>query len=506
MEELPQPVKEWLTEYKTLTPEELLTYSSTIRQNDELIHSLYQLFKSETDGQVLDPVCHQMYEFYRSSHEGLKLFAVEFIPTLEHVYLSSLSVNGKKSCGGVEAFLLAVYNLEIVDGDGNPKTKTFRIPTFGQPSIYHEPSTLSSLSLSESILSRYDKTEPEVWRSGPYPLYEAINGQNRQSVLAYLLQCYNASISDLSVLSHQMYCKACSSLVTTGFDDLSDITCAVKPSVSFGLSESSPKAKRKSHGEMLPRIAISPTLMIEMVSGLYYIMFNTDKYLATRAILDIHNRACYELYADILMVTNAIKNSLPVGQEEVGPMGLMTVTPSSSGHTIAKSAITNASFRTKKLPDDIDIIEDDENVNKLETIEEDSSDTPTKSVTKLPKLSIDKFKLGIKKLDKSKSKEHKRDSDTSKPLTNGDPGDSVQVSVVKNNARVVVDTIEMSGTSKKNSMMDEIAEEKVGTSPHGVSRTKHHSSSSLKELKNKPGHTRHSSSSSVNTETCSTDL
>lgn len=127
-------------------------------------------------------------------------------------------------------------------------------------------------------------------------------------------------------------------------------------------------------------------------------------------------------------------------------------------------------------------------------------------MTKLPKLSIDKFKLGIKKLDKSKSKEHKRDSDTSKPLTNGDPGDSVQVSVVKNNARVVVDTIEMSGTSKKNSMMDEIAEEKVGTSPHGVSRTKHHSSSSLKELKNKPGHTRHSSSSSVNTETCSTDL
>lgn len=82
----------------------------------------------------------------------------------------------------------------------------------------------------------------------------------------------------------------------------------------------------------------------------YCSRFNTDKYLATRAILDIHNRACYELYADILMVTNAIKNSLPVGQEEVGPMGLMTVTPSSSGHTIAKSAITNASFRTKKLP------------------------------------------------------------------------------------------------------------------------------------------------------------
>ncbi|CAG2241224.1 FAM126 [Mytilus edulis] len=269
----------------------------------------------------------------------------EFIPTLQWVYLSSLSVNGKKSCGGVEALLLAAYNLDIVSSDGKPKIKTFRIPSFGQPSVYHEPSALSSLSLSESALSiyliycslqlsavypcqkvlylyiyyivafssqqfippsalsslslsesalsRYDHTEPEIWRSGPYPQYEAINGQNRQSILSYLLQCYNSCISDLSELSHQMYCKACSRLATTGFDDLSDISCTVKPSASFHLQDSPPpQSKRKSHvGELLPRIAISPTLMTEMVSGLYYIMFNSDKYLATRAILDIHNRA-----------------------------------------------------------------------------------------------------------------------------------------------------------------------------------------------------------------------
>ncbi|CAG2203193.1 FAM126 [Mytilus edulis] len=152
-----QAIREWLTEYKTLSPEELNTYSSTVRHNDELVSCLYHLFKSETDSQVLDPICHQLFEFYRSNQPGLRLFALEFIPTLQWVYLSSLSVNGKsvngikvslyqhyngficllsvlmvkgkfiptlqwvylsslsvngkKSCGGVEALLLAAYNL-----------------------------------------------------------------------------------------------------------------------------------------------------------------------------------------------------------------------------------------------------------------------------------------------------------------------------------------------------------------------------------------------------------
>ena len=63
-------------------------------------------------------------------------------------------------------------------------------------------------------------------------------------------------------------------LVTTGFDDLSDISNNVKSSSSFHQPDGSPNlSKRKSQiGELLPRIAISPTLMTEMVSGLYFIM------------------------------------------------------------------------------------------------------------------------------------------------------------------------------------------------------------------------------------------
>jgi hypothetical protein len=77
------------------------------------------------------------------------------------------------------------------------------------------------------------------------------------------------------------------------------------------------------------------------------------------------------------------------------------------------------------ISDDIDIIDTDERANKLETIEEDS-DTPTKSASKLPKLSMEKIKLGIKKMDILKSKDHKKEGDekvSKTPLTNGDTMD-----------------------------------------------------------------------------------
>ena len=122
---------------------------------------------------------------------------------------------------------------------------------------------------------------------------------------------------------------------------------------------------------------------------------------------------------------------------------------------------------------------------------------------------MDKFKIGIKKMDKSRTKDHKKESDekvSRTSLANGDTIDSVQVNVVKNNSRSVVDNIELMNISKKNSMIEELNEEKTGSSPLSIGRLKHHSSSSLKEMKNKQGHTRHPSGSSVNTENFSTDL
>ncbi|CAG5121046.1 unnamed protein product, partial [Candidula unifasciata] len=86
----------------------------------------------------LDPVCHQLYEFYRSKEVKLKLFSLQFVATLVWLYLRCLSNGDKKSCGGVETFLLGVYNLEIVKSDGTPLVESFCIPSISKASVYHD--------------------------------------------------------------------------------------------------------------------------------------------------------------------------------------------------------------------------------------------------------------------------------------------------------------------------------------------------------------------------------
>lgn len=95
--------------------------------------------------------------------------------------------------------------------------------------------------------------------------------------------------------------------------------------------------------------------------AIYFAMFNGFGTIAIQTLDDIHNRAIYEMYSEVILVTSAVRNSLhanPSGQPNDGPMGLsVALTPSTTTVTtsVSKSMITNASFRTKKLPDDIPI-------------------------------------------------------------------------------------------------------------------------------------------------------
>jgi hypothetical protein len=43
-----------------------------------------------------------------------------------------------QNCRTVETLLVAVYNLELVDKDGKPKSISFRLPSLAMTSIYHE--------------------------------------------------------------------------------------------------------------------------------------------------------------------------------------------------------------------------------------------------------------------------------------------------------------------------------------------------------------------------------
>ncbi|PVD38742.1 hypothetical protein C0Q70_01364, partial [Pomacea canaliculata] len=415
----------------SLMDEEINTFSCTLKENKPLIDALYVLFESKTSVEDLDPVCHQLFEFYRSKENNLRKFALEFVPSLIWLYLHCLSLNDKKTCGGLEAFLLGVYNLEIVHSDGSPKIKMFRVPSIGQGSVYHEHINLSTMALSESTLSRYNKTS-EMWSGGPCLHYEAINGQNRQAILTQLIQVYNNDIAQLSHHSHNALCISASRIAISG---LPSRNVSAMDLQSWPVNNGPrPNHTKISNGQQ-PSLAISPALLVEILWGINFAMYNGCTTIAKQAVQDVHLRACYELLADVQLVTEAILNSERLGSgltEDGLPMGI-----SYSSHGFTKSAITNASFKAKKLPDDISVIADkpDADHARLSPIEEESKGGG-KLVARIAKGKKEKER------DKPRGRDAQKESDTSSNkslVLNGDGVDGI----IKNQQSKSVEAFEL---------------------------------------------------------------
>uniref|UniRef100_A0A8C5Y834 Family with sequence similarity 126 member A n=1 Tax=Microcebus murinus TaxID=30608 RepID=A0A8C5Y834_MICMU len=80
-------VGEWLSEFKTLPETSLQNYATNLKDNSPLVSSLYKVIQ-EPQSELLEPVCHQLFEFYRSGEEQLLPFTLQFLLELIWCYLS----------------------------------------------------------------------------------------------------------------------------------------------------------------------------------------------------------------------------------------------------------------------------------------------------------------------------------------------------------------------------------------------------------------------------------
>ncbi|XP_021181243.3 hyccin [Helicoverpa armigera] len=349
MAEWKQLISEWINEYASLQENEIKSFAAEHEHNHEIATAIFNLFYSEDESepsnklesesqyeQILENVCTQLFSFYRSKEVELQRFTLQFVPTLIYNYLSSVAQGNKKTCRCIETLLIGLYNFEVVDEEGKPKVVSFRLPSLAQASIYHEPLSLGSQFLTESALRRWEECNTKLVNWGPLPQVEVLNAQNRLKVMSALLFIYNRQLSLLPKLALRHFCIAASRIVSQGFYQKS----------------SAPVRK-------ISRIPVSPNFLLEMIEGAYFAMFNEFYTLAHQAVQDIDQRAQYELYPDVMLVSSAVINSLknnPSGQPCDGPMGIsVALSPATTTVTMSKSMITNASFRTKKLPDDIPI-------------------------------------------------------------------------------------------------------------------------------------------------------
>ncbi|XP_048809149.1 protein FAM126B isoform X2 [Lagopus muta] len=315
-------VEEWLSEFKALPETQISSYAATLHRKKPLVPALYKVIQ-DPNNELLEPVCHQLFELYRSSEVRLKRFTLQFLPELIWVYLRLTASRDRQSNGCIEALLLGIYNLEIADKDGNNKVLSFTIPSLSKPSIYHEPSTIGSMALTEGALCQHDLIR--VVYSDLHPQRETFTAQNRFEVLSFLMLCYNSAIVYMPASSYQSLCRMGSRLCVSGF----------------------PRQHEKRWKEHCGRVVLDPDFMVQLLTGVYYAIYNGQWDLGQEVLEDIIYRAQLELYSQPLLVANAMKNSLPFDAPDASQEGqkVLKVEVTPTVPRISRTAITTASIR-----------------------------------------------------------------------------------------------------------------------------------------------------------------
>uniref|UniRef100_A0A3Q1BWS3 Family with sequence similarity 126 member B n=1 Tax=Amphiprion ocellaris TaxID=80972 RepID=A0A3Q1BWS3_AMPOC len=318
----PYIILPWLPYRSPSLPEtHIPSYAGSLHLKKSLVPALYRVIQ-DPNNELLEPVCHQLFELYRSSEDRLRRFTLQFLPELVWVYLRITASRDRQSNGCIEALLLGIYNLEIVDKDGNSKLLSFTIPSLSKPSIYHEPSSLGSMALTEGALCQHDLIR--VVYSGLHPQRETFTAQNRFEVLCFLMLCYNSAVVYMPLSSYQSVCRMSSRLCVCGF----------------------PRQQQKLWREPCNRVLLDPEFMVQMLTAVYHAIYNGEWEMGREALEDIVYRAQLELYSQPLLLGNAMKNSLPESAPDE-PRGRkvlqVEVTPTIS--RISISAITTASIR-----------------------------------------------------------------------------------------------------------------------------------------------------------------
>ncbi|VDK79313.1 unnamed protein product [Litomosoides sigmodontis] len=311
-----------------------------------------------TDVDLVQPVIAQLLAcYYRGGI--LRYFVLQCIPSLIHIYLLALAKRQRKSMSMFETFFLAVYNEEILasgtlSGSTAKKIEEVRIPSTRFPSVYHDP---KKLNLTSDIVLKPGTSAfvQSTVRIGPYKSLDRIIPQNRQTVLTRLLKSVNGCLSRFSrSVICQSICLSTIALCQSGFSFRETALGSRVFGNNFRSKEFDDFSKK-------PRLRISSQYLLESLNGLYFALFNGAPELAVQAIDAVHQRAMYEFYADVVLVTNSINETLLESKFHKNEELLTAhwVRPGKLESHKGNEVVTNASLRLKKMPEDISPVVDD---------------------------------------------------------------------------------------------------------------------------------------------------
>ncbi|KRX60026.1 Aminomethyltransferase, mitochondrial [Trichinella sp. T9] len=323
-------------------------------QLQERIINLLRNFQDHANEETIS-ICSELLDFY---HKGQmwRDFCFEFLPSLIECYLLSRCSGSSNVSLAVGTLLITIYNCELQNADGSLKKEVIRLAPATQSSVFNrDPSNVMTLEgMTEKNVFSLNTEGIHHCQIGPHLAYSSINASNRFLLLTNLLKTYNSLMDKFSLMSIESYCAMCYSICRSGFQfETLDV---LKSFVGPGLR----RQEQHLHHFMeerpnAPRILLSSYFLVEAINGLQHAMFGNACVSALLAIESIHLRAKYELYTDVLLVTNAILNSLETyknaGMTLDNLIGIYTACSPAVQVHIQRSPglITKASFKLRKF-------------------------------------------------------------------------------------------------------------------------------------------------------------
>jgi hypothetical protein len=318
-----EQLQNWLTEIsekfrgyeEKITQQKISTPNYQRRLEEIGVETQYlisYLMNNYENVQLIQPIIAQILSIYFKLGIG-RFFVLQLIPSLMHTYLLGIAKRQKQSISMLETFFMAVYNEEILAGGPSceqmtKKIEEIRIPSIRYPSIYHDPSKFNPYPEITQMRPNGGTTVQNIVRIGPFSAVDRINAENRAVVLTRILKSVNEALCYMCRdIVCRSYCISMLILAKGGFS---------YPESGFRVKVLQNKASDEDYGDQSkkPRIPLTSFFLMEALNGIHYSIFNGYADIGLRALDAVHNRAQYELYGDVLLITNALHDSLQQNQ------------------------------------------------------------------------------------------------------------------------------------------------------------------------------------------------
>lgn len=228
----------------------------------------------------------------------------------------------------IDSLLLAVYNQEATNVSGEAMRMSHVVASLSKSSIYHDSHKIGSPGCTGLEAEMHGhKIE-----ATSFPQISRIVAQNRPFVNEALLRSFNSRLGDMSKNSLERFISTTQKLLQRGYNTTS------------GLKTSGPDHRR--------RIVLSGNILLELLYGAYFCIYNGLQSAGSSVVELIRQRGAAQGATSVLITVNSVKTLVLSSGPSQLPATSIT-TPSQ----IAKNLITNASFRAKKMGDDIPKVE-----------------------------------------------------------------------------------------------------------------------------------------------------